>query len=56
MLWVDGLGYDHRGVAGAFTADAGLGLSACVLLALLLLAGSRKRLRFSRSPSRPVAR
>ncbi len=36
MLVVDGWGYGRRGVTGAFAIDAGLGIAACVLMALLL--------------------
>jgi PAT family beta-lactamase induction signal transducer AmpG len=37
MLLVDGWGYSKQGVAGAFAADASLGILASVLLAILLL-------------------
>lgn len=45
MLLVDGWGYGKQGVAGAFAADASLGILASVLLGLLLLrmAGHRPR-------------
>jgi PAT family beta-lactamase induction signal transducer AmpG len=43
MLRVDGWGYGHRGLGGAFTADAGFSLLACLLIALLLF-GLRPRL------------
>ena len=37
MVVVDGQAYQWHGVAGAFIVDAGLGIAACLLLALLLL-------------------
>jgi MFS transporter, PAT family, beta-lactamase induction signal transducer AmpG len=36
MPFVDGWGYSLRGAAGAFSADAGIGIVACVLMGLLL--------------------
>jgi MFS transporter, PAT family, beta-lactamase induction signal transducer AmpG len=36
MPVVDGWGYSRRGVAGAFAADAGTGIAACLLLGLAL--------------------
>ena len=38
MLVIDGWGYGVRGVTGAFLVDAGLGITFCVLMALLLFA------------------
>jgi MFS transporter, PAT family, beta-lactamase induction signal transducer AmpG len=37
MLLIDGWGYEKRGVAGAFAADASLGIFASVLLGILLI-------------------
>ncbi len=36
MGFVDGWGYDVGGLAGSFAVDAGLGMSACILLAIAL--------------------
>jgi MFS transporter, PAT family, beta-lactamase induction signal transducer AmpG len=44
MLFVDGFGYDKRGVAGSFAADALLGIIASVLLGALLIWITRRRL------------
>jgi PAT family beta-lactamase induction signal transducer AmpG len=43
MLAADGWGYSQRGVVGAFGIDAGLGILASMLLALMLLASRRNR-------------
>src|SRR5262249_11725837 len=37
MLVVDGWGYGRGGAAGAFAIDAGVGVAACALMALMLL-------------------
>jgi PAT family beta-lactamase induction signal transducer AmpG len=50
MLFVDGLGYAKRGVAGSFAADASLGVIASVLLGALLIWVT------SRRPAAPMAR
>jgi PAT family beta-lactamase induction signal transducer AmpG len=36
MPVVDGWGYGFRGVAGAFAADAGIGMTNCLVMGLLL--------------------
>ena len=43
MQFVDGRAYNWHGLAGSYLADAGLGLLACALLALLLRAGRVRR-------------
>ncbi|HMD28486.1 MAG TPA: MFS transporter [Steroidobacteraceae bacterium] len=43
MLFVDGSGYAWNGVAGGYVADAGVSLLACLLLAALLIAYTRRK-------------
>jgi PAT family beta-lactamase induction signal transducer AmpG len=43
MLLVDGSGYARDGVAGSYVADAGVSLLACLLLAALLIAYTRRK-------------
>jgi PAT family beta-lactamase induction signal transducer AmpG len=42
MLFVDGAGYERRGVAGSIAADAGLSLAASLLLGCFLIWRSRR--------------
>jgi PAT family beta-lactamase induction signal transducer AmpG len=42
MLFVDGAGYERHGVAGSFAADAGLSLTASLLLGIFLIWRSRR--------------
>jgi PAT family beta-lactamase induction signal transducer AmpG len=43
MLFVDGAGYAHGGIAGSYAADAGCSLAASVLLGLMLLWLARRK-------------
>lgn len=45
MVGVDGQAYEWHGLTGMYLTDAGLGIIACVLLGLVLMAASRVRLR-----------
>lgn len=45
MGYLDGRGYDWRGLTGSFLTDAGLGLTACILLAFALVRLRRVRPR-----------
>jgi hypothetical protein len=49
MLFVDGAGYSWRGVAGGYTADAGVSLIAILVLTALLIWLQRRK------ASEPVA-
>jgi PAT family beta-lactamase induction signal transducer AmpG len=45
MVAVDGMAYGQRGLLGMYLTDAGLGIAACILLGLLLMAVTRERPR-----------
>jgi MFS transporter, PAT family, beta-lactamase induction signal transducer AmpG len=55
MLVVDGRGYSWRGINGAFIVDAGLGIAACLLLAMLLVFVRRIGLDLSLNTANMVA-
>src|ERR1700690_2193656 len=45
MVAIDGMAYGRRGLIGMYVTDAGLGVAACILLGLLLMAMAREQHR-----------